>query len=129
MEAGITMYDMVKQIIDSKKPISENEAKQELRKIAKVMKHHPLNNYFMICPDLRQYVMFEVCSEPETPLILATLKDVLDNRGTILDIDSSAADSQIWEIWIRDKYDEKVYMYQLTNYTENLIIVGKEDEA
>lgn len=128
METGITMYDMVKQIVDSKEPISENEAKQELKKIAKVMRHHPLDNYFMICPDLRQYVMFEVYSEPETSSILATLKDVLDNRGTILDIDSSAADSQIWEIWIRDKYDEKVYMYQLTNYTENVIVIGKEDK-
>ena len=128
MESSLTMYDMVKQILANKEPISDKAARQELKKIAKAMKNNPDSIYFMICPDLRQYVVFEVYyDEPNTDNILKTLIEVLDNRGTIIDIDSSAADQEIWEIWLRDKYDEKIYMYQLTNYDDNVIIVGKED--
>ena len=120
----MTMYEMAKQIVESKEPMSDKQIKQELKKIAKNMRVNPCDTYLMICPDLRQYLVFQVNEEPETNIILDTLEEVLLNRGTILDIDSTAADQEIWEIWIRDIFDDKVYMYQLTNYTSNVIDIG-----
>ena len=120
----MTMYEMAKQIVESKEPISDKQINQELKKIAKAMKNRPQHIFLMICPDLRQYLVFRIDEDPNTNAILNTLEEVLDNRGAILDIDATGADQEIWEIWIRDIFDEKVYMYQLTNYNSNVIEVG-----
>lgn len=128
-EMNTTIYDFAKMIVNGKPPMSKNQIKAEIKKIAKRMKECPEEIFFMICPDLRQYVLFQVYwDEPDTKIIFDDLIEVLENRGTILDIDASAADKDIWEIWIRDKFDKKVYMYQLTNYDDNVIITGAKVE-
>lgn len=125
METSTTIYDFAKAIVNGKPPMSKNQVKVEIKKIAQRMRDCPEEIFFMICPDLRQYIVFQVYYDnPETKKIIADLTEVLENRGTILDIDTTAADKDIWEIWIRDKYDKKVYMYQLTNYDENVIVTG-----
>lgn len=129
METLETVYDFAKAIVNGKPPISKNQIKVEIKKIAQRMRECPEEIFFMICPDLRQYVIFQVYwNEPETKKIMADLMEVLENRGTILDIDTSAADQDIWEIWIRDKFDKQVYMYQLTNYDNNVVVVGEKEE-
>jgi hypothetical protein len=35
---------------------------------------------------------------------------------------------RVWEIWIKDKFDNNVYVYQLCDYTKETVIIGGEDE-
>jgi hypothetical protein len=78
--------------------------------------------YMLICPDNRQYVIFHIDGEDSTP---SSIKDevilTLKNRGEIIDIDMTHKDEKIWEIWIKDKYTNDLYMYQLTDYTKEII--------
>ena len=120
-----TIYDFAKAIVNGKPPMSKNEIKAEIKKIAKRMRECPEEIFFMICPDLRQYVVFQVTCYPDTKQIIQDLTEVLENRGTIVDIDDSESNIDIWEIWIRDKYDKKVYMYQLTNYEDGVVTLGR----
>jgi hypothetical protein len=78
--------------------------------------------YMLICPDNRQYVIFHIDEENSTP---SSIKDevisTLKNRGEIIDIDMTHKNNEIWEIWIKDKFTDEIYMYQLTNYTNEII--------
>ena len=123
-ETSTTIYDFAKMMVNGKPPISKKKAKMMVREIARAMSNCPDMIFMMICPDLRQYVVFEMDFDPIIDSVYKDLLEVLENRGTILDIDDSAAEQEIWEIWIRDKYDNKIYMYQLTNYDEFVVRLG-----
>ena len=128
------LYDFAKEIVRQQKPISEDKLDKYLDRIASAI---AVDCYYvlLINPDLRQYVFmvvpdYNVDDENETEDMIITVKDELRNilkaRGDIIDIDMSNSDDMIWEIWIKDKFDKQIRMYQLCDYTAETITFGEE---
>lgn len=118
------LYDFNKNAMKQEKPIDAILANKRITDICNTMYISTgIDSYYMlICPDNRQYVIFHIDGEKSTPLsikneVILTLK----NRGEIIDIDMTHKDEKIWEIWIKDKYTNDLYMYQLTDYTKEII--------
>lgn len=118
------LYDFNKNAMKQEKPIDSILANKRITDICNTMYISTgVDSYYMlICPDNRQYVIFHIDGENSTPLsikneVILTLK----NRGEIIDIDMTHKDEKIWEIWIKDKYTNDLYMYQLTDYTKEII--------
>lgn len=114
------LYDFNKNAMKQEKPIDAILANKRLSKISKEMKEKG-NYYFMICPDNRQYIMFHVDEKSTCYNIQDELTEVLNNRGKLIDIDMTNSDKQIWEFWIEDKFTNELYMYQLVNYSKDII--------
>lgn len=114
------LYDFNKNAMKQEKPIDAFLANKRISEIADTMY---LNGgyYFMICPDNRQYVMFHITENPTYARIKEELTITLNNRGKIIDIDMTNAGEHIWEIWIEDKFTHELYMYQLINYSNQII--------
>lgn len=118
------LYEFNKNAMKQEKPIDAILANKRITDICNTMYISTgIDSYYMlICPDNRQYVIFHIDGENSTPLrikneVILTLK----NRGEIIDIDMTHKDEKIWEIWIKDKYTNDLYMYQLTDYTKEII--------
>lgn len=118
------LYDFNKNAMKQEKPIDAILANKRITDICNTMYISTGTDsyYMLICPDNRQYVIFHIDGENSTPLsikneVILTLK----NRGEIIDIDMTHKDEKIWEIWIKDKYTNDLYMYQLTDYTKEII--------
>ena len=125
-EAGIKLYDFAKEIVKRQKPIKEDKLE---RFISKISNTATLCDFLLlICPDLRQYVFMVEPEATESSIIKNELLDILNARGTIVDIDMSKHGKRVWEIWIKDKFDNNVYVYQLCDYTKETVIIGGEDE-
>ena len=114
------LYDFNKNAMKQEKPIDAILANKRLSKISKEMKENG-NYYFMICPDNRQYIMFHVDEKSTCYNVQDELTEVLNNRGKLIDIDMTNSDKQIWEFWIEDKFTNELYMYQLINYSKDII--------
>ena len=114
------LYDFNKNAMKQEKPIDAILANKRLSKISREMKEKG-NYYFMICPDNRQYIMFHVDEKSTCYNIQDELTEVLNNRGKLIDIDMTNSDKQIWEFWIEDKFTNELYMYQLVNYSKDII--------
>lgn len=123
------LYDFAKEIVRQQKPISEEKLNKCLDKISKAA----LDCFYLLLinPDLRQYVFMVVPdfidSEEMQAIIKSELLNMLAARGDIIDIDMSNNSKRIWEIWIKDKFDKQIRMYQLCDYTEQTIVLGEEE--
>ena len=123
------LYDFAKEIVRQQKPISEDKLNKCLDKISKAA----LDCFYLLLinPDLRQYVFMAVPDFIDSDEMQATIKsellNILTARGDIIDIDISNNDKRIWEIWIKDKFDKQIRMYQLCDYTDQTIILGEEE--
>ena len=119
------LYDFNKQAIKQQKPMDAILIHTKTEQIAKTMmnnKHPDADSfYFMICPDNRQYILFKINKLSTKENVAAELREVLFNRGKVIDIDSTHEDEEVWEIWIEDKFTNELLMYQLINYTEDVI--------
>ena len=118
------LYEFNKNAMKQEKPIDAILANKRITDICNTMYMNTETDsyYMLICPDNRQYVIFHINGENST---LSSIKDevisTLKNRGEIIDIDITHKDNEIWEIWIKDKFTDEIYMYQLTNYTNEII--------
>ena len=114
------LYDFNKNAIKQEKPIDAILANKRLSEISRAMKENG-NYYFMICPDNRQYIMFHVDEKSTCYSVQDELTEVLNNRGKLIDIDMTNSNKQIWEFWIEDKFTNELYMYQLINYSKDIV--------
>jgi hypothetical protein len=114
------LYDFNKNAMKQEKPIDVILANKRLSEISRAMKENG-NYYFMICPDNRQYIMFHVDEKSTCYNVQDELTEVLNNRGKLIDIDMTNSDKQIWEFWIEDKFTNELYMYQLINYSKDIV--------
>lgn len=120
-QAALTMYEMAKQMVANETPLDPIQFNRIISDVSNQMEKN--SYYLLLCPDLRQYVFLHINESTTNENIQKELSDILLNRGKILLIDDDAADKQIWEFWLQDKYDEQIYMYQLVNYTEQTVEV------
>ena len=111
MEITTNLYDLNKNLVSQLSPLPLGEVKEKIQQIAD---HCTQGYYLFICPDNRQYVVFNYLTE-EPNNFYKELCEVIFNRGTVLAVDEKPDD--LWEIWIRDAYDkDKIYLYQLITY-------------
>lgn len=112
-------YEYSKQLVANETPLDPVEVDEKIREIAFDMVKHEYCLLFN--PDLRQYVFFHN-KETACPRTFAKeLSETLLNRGQILLVDNEKG---VWEIWIKDIYDGKFYLYQLHDYTDSVIEVN-----
>lgn len=112
----ISLYSLAKQLVENETPIDPIQFNREMISVAEKIYLGSDKYYFLICPDLRQYVMFHVNDYSTVESIQKEISETLLNRGTILLIDKDNEDKKIWEFWIKDIFDNQNYMYQLTPY-------------
>ena len=112
----ISLYSLAKQLVENETPLDPIQFNREMTSVAEKIYLGSDQYYFLICPDLRQYVMFHVNDYSTVESIQKEISETLLNRGTILLIDKDNEDKKIWEFWIKDIFDNKNYMYQLTPY-------------
>ena len=112
----ISLYSVAKQLVENETPIDPIQFNREMISVAEKIYLGSDQYYFLICPDLRQYVMFHVNDYSTVESIQKEISETLLNRGTILLIDKDNEDKKIWEFWIKDVFDNQNYMYQLTPY-------------
>lgn len=110
MEASLTLYDMAKQMVANESILDPILANKEISSIAALMNER---YYMLICPDLRQYVVIHINKKKN---IAKELLSLLNNRGQLLLIDREEESKNVWEFWLKDIYDNEIYMYQLTPY-------------
>lgn len=110
MEASLTLYEIAKQMVENESARDPILVNRELNEISKLMDE---KYYMLICPDTRQYVVMHINHRNK---IVSELQTLLNNRGTILLIDREEEKKKVWEFWLKDKYDNEIYMYQLTPY-------------
>lgn len=115
MEQTITLYDMARQMVANEEKLDVIALNKKLLEISKEMiLIEDTKYFFLICPDLRQYVMMHINQNSTFESVSKELLEIFCNRGDVLLIDPAA--ENVWEFWIKDKYDENIYMYQLTPY-------------
>lgn len=110
MQASLTLYEIAKQMIENETAKDPILVHRELDEISKLMNEE---YYMLICPDTRQYVVMHISHRNK---IASELQSLLNNRGTILLIDREEEKKNVWEFWLKDAYDNEIYMYQLTPY-------------
>lgn len=116
----LTLYDMAKQMVANEEAMDTILLNKNILEISKKMND---KYYLLICPDLRQYVFLSLSTSACPEKIRQELFSILVNRGDVLLIDNTNEEKEIWEFWIKDKFDGEIYMYQLTNYTNQTVEV------
>lgn len=106
-----TLYEINQNIISKQKPMDPILVNKNIKEISdKIGKGY----WMLMCPQTRQYVLIYVIDENE---VCKKLRELLDIRGTITDIDRTHENDLVWEFWLKDTYrPEEVVMYQLTSY-------------
>lgn len=112
----MTLYEMAKQMIETEQHLDIVQSNLKLQEIANTFQKGHF--YLLMNPDLRQYVFL---AAKELSNAAQELQEIVYNRGQVLIIDDVAPG--IWEIWLKDTYDGNAYVYQLCDYTENVVEV------
>ena len=119
LSAG-TLYDMNKQIMQTRKPLTELELGAIQPKVEDWF-NMIIDTYAMLlCHDLRDYTIFHLYENqnPNPPAVAAKeLLICLKNRGEILSMDLNK--DKAWEIWL--KINDKPYCYYLFRYDDAVI--------
>lgn len=115
-----TLYDMNKQIMQDRKPLTELELGAIQPKVENWF-NMIIDTYAMLlCHELRDYTIFHLyeTQNPNPPAVAAReFLGCLTDRGEILSID--ATQDKAWEIWLR--INGKPYCYYLFRY-DNAVI-------
>lgn len=115
-----TLYDLNKQVMKDRKPLTELEIAAIQPKISEWF-NMIIDTYAMLlCHDLRDYTIFHLYENqnPNPPAVAAKeLLICLKNRGEILSMDLNK--DKAWEIWL--KINDKPYCYYLFRYDDAVI--------
>ena len=122
-EIKTTVKDIVTELVDKyETPVDPVKFVREIDAIAE--KLIDAKYLLLVCPDLRQYVFMDnsVISGDVKRLSL-TLQEIFLNRGQVVLIDRDNEEQNVWEFYIKDKFDGKLYFYQLVDYTEQTVVI------
>lgn len=120
-EVGMgTLYDMNKSAMSNYPKMDRATLKNKLKEIEKYFEQS--NNYHMLlCHERRDYTVFEIRDYGDSGCIeeaISALKDCMNNRGVILDIEKQPDGA--YEIWLR--IDDEPFCYYLFPYDQGIII-------
>ena len=115
-----TLYDMNKQIMETRPALSQLELAAVEPKISEWF-NMIIDTYAMLlCHERRDYTIFHLYEKqnPDPPAVaMKELIACLMNRGEILSIDLNK--DKAWEIWL--KINKKPYCYYLFKYDDAVI--------
>ena len=121
-EIKTTVKDIVTELVDKyETPIDPIKFVREIDEISKILIDS--NYLLLICPDLRQYVFMDNSVNGDIKRLSSNLQEILLNRGRVVMIDRDNEEQGVWEFYIKDIYDGKMYFYQLIDYSAQTIII------
>ena len=119
-EVQTTVKDVVTSLVEKyEKPLDPIEFALKLKEVCGLLTN---KYYLLICPDLRQYVFIDI-QHNEIENIYDVMYDILVARGQVVMIDRDNEDKGIWEFYIKDKFDGKLYFYQFRDYTNDTVVI------
>ncbi|MCD8210165.1 MAG: hypothetical protein LUC37_01335 [Prevotella sp.] len=122
---GISLYEANKQITINDTPLTDNEIKNEIRKIIKPLILRNQDRYFMLlCREQYDYTLFNFYNKDNTT-IKTTIYDIwecLTNRGQVMSILESDLQQESAEIWL--KIDDEVFLYMFFPYDSAVLEEG-----
>ena len=115
-----TLYDANKSAMANYPKMDRATLKDKLKEVEKFFKN---NNTFhmLLCHERRDYTIFLVRDTGDSGCIeeaISALKDCMNNRGIILDIEKQP--NGAYEIWLR--INEEPFCYYLFPYDDAVII-------
>ena len=111
-----TVYDINKNIMNSMTKLSNPALMNKLKKVEQYFLENRI--YFMLlCHERRDYTLFRLTNKDSHIEAASILKECLQNRGEVLDIER--VDTGAFEIWIRT--DDEAFCYYLFPYDEAII--------
>ena len=106
------LYDVNKNLVENyEKPLSPTALREKLKMVKQYILSH--NHYFMLlCHEKRDYTLFrqEVNHSTKAEMMIAELKECLENRGKIKGIDKTQDGAAI-EIWISSEGESSCYYF------------------
>ena len=103
-----TLYGINKQLYKKINP-NKNNINMQLNALEIWFSALLNNKYFMLlCRERNDYTIFHIKSDYKKAI--SELREVLESRGTILDMVYSE-EFKLYECWIKDYEDEEVFMY------------------
>ena len=119
-ELQTTVKDIVTSLVEKyEKPLDPIEFSRKLEEVCKLLTN---KYYLLICPDLRQYVFIDIQNNDPYE-IYKVMYDILVNRGQVVMIDRDNEEQGVWEFYIKDKFDGKLYFYQFRDYTDDTVVI------
>lgn len=108
-EMETTQYDMYKQLYFKTEPLKPDALNSRLNTIGNWYSAKKPNTYFMLlCRERNDYTIIHL-AEPKFYEATQELKEVLDSRGTIVDMEYvHGLDS--WQCWVKNDIDAVMYM-------------------
>lgn len=113
---NLTLYDIAKQICATATPLDIIQINRLVRVVAEKIQSYKY--VMLLCRERYDFTVFNTSTLSYENLV-KELTAVLKNRGEILYIDNQSNGS--WEIWIRDKKENRSYAYYLFDYTSAVI--------
>ena len=123
-EIKTTVKDIVTELVDKyETPVDPIKFVREINEISKKARY--ARYLLLICPDLRQYVFIDngYKGYDDGEVLSSNLQEILLNRGQVVLIDRDNEEQNVWEFYIRDKFDGNLYFYQLVDYTEQTVVI------
>lgn len=120
-ELELTMYDVNKQLMNQREPLSDKDIAHEVAGIAAWFSYETDRYFMLLCRELADYTVFNFlpgskkCYEASQELL-----ECLANRGEVLDI-SYDNDGRYYSIWLR--IDDDSFLYHLFPYSIGVIEV------
>ena len=112
-----TIYDINKNIMNNMDKLSNPALVNKLKKVAQYFSEN--KTYFMLlCHEKRDYTLFRLTKEDSHLEAADILKECLQNRGVVLEIEKTE-DGFAFEIWL--KIDGEAFCYYLFPYDEAVI--------
>lgn len=106
------LYDVNKNLVENyEKPLSPTALREKLKMVKQYILSH--DYYFMLlCHEKRDYTLFrqEINHSTKAEMMIAELKECLENRGEIKGIDKTEDGAAI-EIWISSEGESFCYYF------------------
>lgn len=115
----LNLYDMNKQIMNTKEPLSQKNLNSGIAEIASWFSYVKNGYYMLLCHEKRDYTILALTREGRYYEASRELQEILENRGSILAIDY---EDGIYPIWIRT-VDGENCLYHLFPYDMGVVEV------
>lgn len=127
IDSGMNLYDACqseRENFDKLDPVILNRNLNDLKEWSSSF---PNTKYFMLlCNEIRYYTVFNLI-EKDFDKFAQEVKECAEYRGDIIEI-SEVDDGSAFEIWIKEKSDNKPHMFMLFAYDWGVIEVGEKNE-
>lgn len=106
-----TLYGVNKQLYAKVTP-SKKQIDKQLEELKTFISYSSNTYWMLLCREKNDYTVFNIVESAKYEKMINELKEVLEGRGTIIDVRYSTT-SGFYECWIKEKGTAEVFMYAL----------------